>query len=251
MPVLPKKHDNKSQLSYYRFIHNLLKIKKITDITTYYYLYYQFIVIINKLNDELIQEYDKLNEKINVPFKLQKYLDIDYVFNFMNQINGYIFLYYNYLKTSSKLLPKFLYYKLSIDKNISMSNYILDDKTEPIDLTDLIGGASINNNYINNEITGSTIIFDTNTDIDENKLLNLYLNKIVIELVNKDYTNEPKNDYLPPSIEPVLYYFYEINKLQIMKTFVDDIDTIQTGKEKLLKTIQIIYRIGAIKIKCN
>ena len=153
----------------------------------------------------------------------------------MNQINGYIFLHYTYLKKPSKQLPKFIYYKLSTERNISISNYILDKPYESIDLTDLIGGNPITNNNINRDLDNSTIIFNSDIDnIDEDKLLNLYLNKIVINLKpykytynpNSDnyYTNNPKKDYLPPAIEPVLYYFYEINKLRIMKTFVDDIN---------------------------
>lgn len=220
--------------SYYRFINDLLIKKKVTDITTSYYLYYQFIVTINKLNEELINEYKKLINKykklgFEFSINININIDINYILKFMNDINGYIFLYYNYLKTSPKQLPKqlpkFLYNELTITENIF--NYVLDDDANNIDLTDLLGGASINNNHINNEINKSSIT-DSTIDIDnidENMLFNLYLNQIVINLESDNYTNNPTKDYLPPSIKSVLYEFYEINKLNIMKDLVNKMNT--------------------------
>ncbi len=226
--ILLKKLIFTNSDSYYNFIDNLLRTKKITDITTSYYLYYQFIVTINKLNEELINEYNKIVRK----FPININIDINYILKFMNDINGYIFLYYNYLKTSPnqlpKQLPKFLYNELTITEDIF--NYVLNNKKEDIDLTDLLGGNPISNRFINNEINKSSIT-DSTIDIDnidKNMLLNLYLNQIVINLNNNTYTNNPTKDYLPPSIKSVLYEFYEINKLNIMKDLVNKMNTTST-----------------------
>lgn len=219
--------DNKK--SYYNFIEKLKREKKISDISEYLGEDYKQIIKINNILKKLIGEYNNLEIEKDV-ITSNDIIDISKITDFINKINGFIFLYY-YLKRANDndpiKLPQFIYNKLSENYN---RNYIIQNITNaqnPVteinldELPNLVGGGpDIYDTRIKSAIdTTYNITNDFNIDMPE--LFNLF-----IEMSYKPHNNTyniPTNNrtYLPPSIEPVLYNFFECNKLKIIEQLLD------------------------------
>lgn len=230
-----------------------IKTGKILDISKYYLCLYQIINILIKKQDMihiLLKniDYQKINiirnrsgDNLKNVIDNIEILDITKITEFLNKLNGYIFLYYYLNSTSNELkIPKFSYYRVDTSKF-----YYLDSGNElelPYEeIVDYTSNTFIKSNIINNSNNGQVNYF-------KDYLEHLLLKNNIIK--NKQYKQQ-KQASIPPSLDNMLNIYFEYNKIILFKnintTTLNCVDILNKIKELIDDTKLNIEHIDAHK----